>query len=588
MQLKENVVTANRSEQLLTSALPHTTVIGRDVIERSQAVDLPNLLSSEAGFQFTQSGGRGAAASLFLRGSASLQVLLLIDGVPMTRQDATGAISLEHIMLDQVERVEIVRGNVSAIYGSGAVGGVIQVFTRNGAGQLAGSARLEAGSYGSARASAGLSGQVGDTRVALGLGRHTTRGFSSMNAAQYPGENPDRDGYRNTNYNLSVSHDLAAGHTLGLRAQGSDGKFDIDGGGFGSATDIYTSRNTFDTWALSSRNRVTADWRSEVVFSQGRERSIFDASLTAYPYDSVATTRSRTLNWTNSVAFGHWLLTLGAEHQRQTVDANDSYATQLNKARNVRALFGGWSGNIGAHALQFNVRHDDADGLGAKTTGYAGYGYQLTPAWKLIASTSTAFNLPPLGYLYDLYSGNPALQPESARSAEVGAQWTEGQQVVRATLFRTRTDNLMLYDPNTFSFNNVSRASNKGLEVSYSGKAAGADLRASLTLQDPTDDSTGKRLVRRARTMASLGASLPLGAWQIGGDLRYTGARPDTAAHPALPSYVLANLQVRYALTPQVALTGRIDNVFDRNYQTAWGYNQARRGAYVGVIWTQN
>ena len=168
---------------------------------------------------------------------------------------------------------------------------------------------------------------------------------------------------------------------------------------------------------------------------------------------------------------------------------------------------------------------------------------------------------------------------------------------------RTRIDNLLLYDLNTYSFNNVSRASNKGLEVSYSGKAAGADVRASLTLQDPTDDSTGQRLVRRARTMASLGASLPLGAWQLGGDLRFTGARPDTAFNPALASYVVANLQARYALTTadpglgllgvvgldpgELALTGRIDNLFDRDYQTAWGYNQARRAAYVGVVWTQ-
>ena len=154
VQLEETVVTANRSEQLLTEALPHTTVIGRDVIERSQAVDLPTLLSSEAGFQFTQNGGRGTAASLFLRGSASLQVLVLIDGVPLTKQDSTGSVSLEHIMLDQVDHVEIVRGNVSAIYGSGAVGGVIQIFMRKGQGTPKAFAQIEAGSYGSTRASA--------------------------------------------------------------------------------------------------------------------------------------------------------------------------------------------------------------------------------------------------------------------------------------------------------------------------------------------------------------------------------------------------------------------------------------------------
>lgn len=586
-QLRETVVTANRSEQLLADALPHTTVIGRDVIERSQAVDLPGLLASEAGFQFTQSGGRGAAASLFLRGSASLQVLVLVDGVPMSRQDATGAVSFEHLMLEQVERVEIVRGNVSAIYGSGAIGGVIQVFTRGGDGRPAGSARLEAGTYGSARASAGFSGQSGATRFSLGLSRHTTRGFSSMDATQYPNENPDADGYRNTSFNASVSHELAVGHTVGLRASGTDARFGFDGGGWGAPTDIHTSDNTLSQWVLFSRNRITPDWRSELTLSQGRERSTYDATLTAFPYDSVATTRSRTLNWTNAVAMGGGLLTVGAETQRQHLDTSDSFGAQLVRARDVNAVFAGWSGGAGAHTVQLNLRHDAADGLPGKTTAYAGWGVQLTPAWKVVASASTAFNLPPLGYLYDLFSGNPALRPESARSVEFGLQWASGAQLVRATVFRTRTDDLLLYDPATFAFANVSRASNQGLEVSASGKVGSADLRASLTLQDPTDDATGQRLVRRARTMAALGASLPLGGWQLGGDVRYTGARPDKAGNPELAGYALVNLTARYALTPELAFTARVENLADRRYQTAYGYNQPGRTVWAGLVWSQ-
>ena len=586
-QLKDVVVTANRSEQLLTEAIPHTTVIGRDVIERSQAIDLPSLLSSEAGFQFTQNGGRGTSANLFLRGSASIQVLVLIDGVPLTRQDTTGTVALEHMMLDQVERVEIVRGNVSAIYGSGAIGGVIQVFTRQGQGTPKGFGQLEAGSYGSVRASAGLSGQAGDTRFSLGVGRHKTDGFSSMDVTQYPAESPDADGYRNTNYNVAISHELVKGNTLGLRAQGSDGTFEFDGGGFGTGTDVYTGRNKQDTWSIFSHNQITRDWRSELTFSHGHERSIYDATLTASPYDSEAVTRSRTLNWTNNVVFGSWLVTAGAEHQRQVIDATDSFATQLNRERGVRALFAGLSGSVGAHSVQLNVRRDAAEGLAAKATGYAGYGFQLTPDWKLIGSASSAFNLPPLGYLYDLYSGNPALQHETARSAELGVQWAQGGQVVRATVFKTHISNLLQYDFSTFTFNNVTNASNKGLEVSYSGKVAGADVRSSLTLQDPVDEGTGQRLIRRARTMASLGVSLPLGQWILGGDLRYTGARPDTPTHPALSAYTLANLTARYTLTPEIALTARLENLFDRHYQTAYGYNQAGRSAYVGIVWNQ-
>ena len=586
-QLKEVVVTANRSEQLLTDALPHTTVIGRDVIDRSQAVDLPTLLTTEAGFQFTQNGGRGTSANLFLRGSASLQVLVLVDGVPLTKQDTTGTVSLEHIMLDQVERVEVVRGNVSAIYGSGAIGGVIQVFTRKGQSQPAGFVQVEAGAYGSARASTGFSGQVGDTRFSFGVGRHTTRGFSSMDVSQYPNENPDRDGYRNTNYNLNLSHELARGHTLGLRTQGAEGKFEFDGGGFGAPSDIYKGINTLRTWSLYSHNQITRDWRSELTFSRARERSVYDARLTMFPYDSAAVTHGRTLNWTNAVALGPWLLTAGAEHQRQLIDTIDSFATQLNRERGVTSLFAGLSGRFDQHSMQFNVRRDDADGLAAKTTGYAAYGFQITPAWKMIASASSAFNLPPLGYLYDPFSGNASLQPETARSAEFGVQWAQNGQIVRATAFKTNISNLLQYDFATFAFNNVTNASNKGLEVSYTGKVMGADLRGSLTVQDPIDESTGLRLIRRARTMGSIGASIPLEKWTLGGDLRCTGGRPDTPGNPPLNAYAVANLTARYAVTREIALTARIDNLFDRQYQTAYGYNQSGRAVYVGILWAQ-
>ena len=587
VELQQTVVTANRSEQLLIDALPHTTVLGRDVIERSQAVDLPSLLASEAGFQFTQNGGRGTAASLFLRGSASLQVLVLIDGVPLTKQDSTGSVSLEHIMLDQVERVEIVRGNVSAIYGSGAVGGVIQVFMRKGNGTPKAFAAIEVGSYGSSRASAGLSGQTGGTNFLIGIGRTVTSGFSAMNTSQYPNENPDADGYRNSDFNLGLTQTLAPGHTLGLRAQGSDGQFDTDGGGFGTPTAIYKGASKLNTWSVYSHNQMTSDWLSQLTLSRGRELSTYDASQSAFPYDSQATTNSRTVNWSNSVTLGNWLLTAGVESQIQSIDTNDSYASQLSRERGLSSLFAGLSGAIGAHSMQLNVRRDNADGLAGETTGYAGYGYQLQPAWKLIASVSSAFNLPPLGYLYDPFSGNPALKPETARSTELGLQWAQDKQVARATLFKTRTANLMLYDFATWSFNNVTDASNRGLELSYSGRLASADLRASLTLQHPLDESTGLRLIRRARSMASVGASLPLGAWTVGGDLSYTGDRPDIVTVPALPTYTLLNITTRYALTRELAWTVRIDNLLDRQYQTAYGYNQPGRTLYVGFVWGQ-
>ena len=586
-QLREVVVSANRSEQLLTDALPHTTVIGRDVIERSQAPDLPALLASEAGFQLTQNGGRGMAASLFLRGSASLQVLVLVDGVPMTKQDSTGAVSLEHLMLDQVERVEVVRGNVSAIYGSGAVGGVIQVFTRQGQGSPRGYGQVEVGPLGSLRTHMGVQGQVGQTRFAVGVSRQQTDGFSAMNTQQYPNENPDADGYRNSGLTLSLSHELASGHTLGARLQRVEAGYDTDGGGFGGPTDRFKGRNDLDAWTIYSHNRLSANWRSELSLSTGRESSVYDARLTAFPYDSEAVTRSQTINWTHSVALGDWLLNAGLEQQRQSISTHDSTLVSLERDRDVRSAFAGLSGGMGAHAVQLNIRHDAADGLDAQTTGYLGYGFQLTPAWKLLASVSTAFNLPPLGYLYDPFSGNPNLRPEQARSRELGVQWASGSQVVRATWFSTAITDMLLYDFNTLQFGNVSAVTNRGLEVSYSGRLDRTDWRGSLTLQDPRDDSTGNTLVRRARTLASLAATTPVGSWTLGGDIRWTGERPDTPRPEDLPAYALVQVSARYPISPEWTFTTRIENLLDRQYQTAYGYNQPGRGLYAGLVWTQ-
>jgi len=483
--------------------------------------------------------------------------------------------------------VEVVRGNVSAIYGSGAIGGVIQIFMRQGQGASKAFLQVEAGSYGSVRSVAGVGGQVGDTRFSVGLGQRRTDGFSSMNISQHPKENPDADGYSNTNYNLALSQQWAKGHTLGLRAQGSDGEFDFDGGGFGTVNDFYMGRNTADNWSLYSHNQISSNWRSELTLSHGHEKSIYDARQSAYPFDSEAVTHSRTLNWTNHLALGDWLLTAGAETQQQGIDTHDSSAGSLNRQRDVTALFAGVSGTLGQHSLQANLRSDNADGLDRQTTAYLGYGLALDTAWKLIASASTAFNLPPLGYLYDPYTGNPALKPETARSAEVGLQWAQAAQVVRATLFSTRVSDMLLYDFTTFSFNNISDATNKGLELSYSGKLASADVRASLTQQSPVNDATGAQLIRRAKSMASFGASLPWGAWTLGGDVRYTGERPDVPARPKLDAYTLVNLNARYSLTSEVTLTARIDNLFDSQYQTAYGYNQPGRSAYVGVVWKQ-
>jgi len=591
--LSEVVVTASRNEQLLGSALPHTSIISRQDIERSQASDLVTLLQREAGLQRTQNGGMGTVSSVFMRGAPSLQTLVLIDGVPQNKQDASGAVSLEHLMLDNIERVEIVRGNVSAIYGSGAIGGVIQIFTKTGSREPAANLSLEVGPRASRKISGSVSASLGATSISAGLSRATTDGFSAIHTAQQPGANPDADGYRNTSSHVSLVHKLSSAHNFGLRFMQSEGDSDFDNA-FGAPADLHTSTTRLSQTTLFTDNSW-GNWRSRLSLSEQSDKSTSQDNGFFGSNDGF-TTRATVLNWVNTLALGgDWLASAGLEQQRQRVDtrSDSAFATPYNQSRDASAVFAGLEGKLGRGNAQLNVRHDKVGDL-SQSTGFLGYGYPVTDQVKLTASTSTAFNAPPLGYLFAPSFGNPLLKPERARSHELGVQYEQGRQLLRATYFDTRIQDQLNFDTATFAFANIGRTRNSGVELSYRGSVGASDVRASLTLQDPVDEISQQRLARRAATLLALGISYPLGPWRLGADLQYSSDRPDAYSDPAtfrtvntmLAAYSVLDLSLSYKVSPTVMLKARLDNATDETYQTVYGYNQQPRSLYMGVTWT--
>lgn len=591
--LPETVVTATRNSQPLSAVTQHTTVITRAEIEQSQASDLVTLLQREAGLQRTQNGGVGTVSSVFMRGAPSLETLVLIDGVPLNKQDASGAVSLEHVMLDNVERVEVVRGNVSAVYGSGAIGGVIQIFTRGGTSVPSGHVTLEAGPRAWRKVAAQASGTVGATSISAGASRLQTDGYSSINTTQQPGANADADGYKNTSYNLALTQQLAPRHQLGLRASGSEGDSQYDNA-FGAPTDLQTSNTTMRQMSLFADD-TWGNWRSRVTLSQQSDTGEFDDNGFFGSSDRFET-RATIFNWVNTLALGDdWLLTAGLERQRQSVETASSsvYSTPYDVSRNTTAVFGGLEGAVGVGNLQLNVRHDKV-GEDGKSTGYLGYSLPLGEAVKLVASTSTAFNAAPLGYLYAPGYGNPDLTPETAKSHELGLQFEAAGQFMRATWFSTRVKNQLDYDRTTYAFANIGRTRNQGVEVSYHGTLGSTQLRASLTLQNPKNDLTDEALARRAKTLWSVGATQAMGDLSIDADLRGSGQRADrytdvatfSTVETTLPSYTVLDLAFAYKLRPDLALRARIDNVTDKTYQTVYAYNQQPRSLYVGLSWS--
>lgn len=575
------VVTATRTEQRVRDAIPHTTVITAREIRDSGAVDVPTLLRREAGFEYSQNGGIGTTSSTFLRGAATNQVLVLIDGMRVSSL-TTGATALDQLMLDQIERVEVVRGNVSSLYGSGAIGGVIQLFTHRGRGEPRASIDLGAGEQGTQRLRAAFSGVTGDTRFSVNLSHYATEGFSAQNPANSPTTNPDRDGYRNFSLSGSLAHRFNADHEAGVRYFSSDGRVEFDNAFGASVNDHHTANARVGTWALYTHNSIAPRWLSKLSYSEGRDQ--FDGYL-----NGAVTSRTKTSNtqltWQNDVTLGSGqTATVGFEKLHQSVQSTTAYNSS---GRDVDALFLGYQGRYGPHALQLNARNEDYSDFGAARTHYAGYGFELTDAVRLTAASARAFRAPTFNELFFPFGiGNPNLRPERSRSFELGAQYAAGSHVLRAVAFHARITDLI----NPFPIFNINNAVIDGIEISYRGTLAGADVKASFTVQDPTQHTASAhlQLIRRSKTFGGFSIAKDFGPWRLGAELQASGRRFDnhivTFSRVELASYEVFNLTARYQFGKQTAISARLENAFDKQYTLAHGFNTEGRKLSVNLI----
>lgn len=583
--LDEIVVTASRLPQPPSSGILHRTVLGEEEIKASLAPDLPTLLRQQAGVEIAQTGGIGTQSSLFLRGANSNHTLILLDGMRIDSA-TTGATALDQIMLADIERIEIVRGNVSALYGSSAIGGVIKIFTKQGQGAPGGVAKLGMGSYGTRSAQASYGGSLGPTRFHLGLFRYASDGFSAVQSAFIPtpgvfaSEDTDRDGYRNTTLTANLAHTLRPGHDLSALVRLSRGQVEYDG------TPSNQSDHDLDAWQVVSDNQLSPRWHSRLMLGLSRDR--LDNFRNATPTGDVRTL-NRQAEWLNTLTPlpGHDITAgIGIIGQRVESDTTNYSRTH----RQVRHLKLGYAGGYGRHAWQANVRRDDYADFGAHNTGLVGYGYALSPGLRLHASVSTALRAPTFNELYapPAWGGNPNLRPEKARSWEAGLHFSRPGLDARLVHFDTRTRDLIVYVWPT-GLVNLSRARSRGWEAALLSRLGGYDLRLSLTLQNPRDAQTGERLLRRARRLGSVSLARSQAPWSWQVELKASGDRQDI--HVANfnrvrnPGYAVVNLSARYALRQDLGLAARIDNLFDRNFSLVHGYNTPGRSAYVFLDW---
>lgn len=591
--LESVVVTATRQRQRAEDSLASVQVLEREDIQRAGHSSLIEVLRALPGVQVSANGGPGSNSNVFIRGAEARHTLLLIDGLRIGSA-SSGAPSLESIPLGMIDRIEILRGPASALYGSEAIGGVIQVFTRKGEAGFHPEVFAGYGTDDSVQGSINLAGGIERLRYSLSAGRERTDGFNSKRDPAYwvSPSNPNRtsywdddDSFRNDYMSGSLALGFRDQDEVGASFLQSDGRNRYDASAL-NYFDSYLDKKSNSASAYM-RNALFAGWTSTLRLGQSEDRSLNKASV-AEP--SRFDTRQDQLVWQHDIGLPVGSLMLAYEYVESKLNSTTIYRKD---SRRVNSAVLGWSARIDAHHLQLNARHDDNSQFGGKTTGLLAYGYDLSGAWRVHGSVATAFNAPTFNQLYwpltslTSYHGNPDLKPEQALNRELGVRWSQGVEMLELTYFNNRVKDLISSNPVAALRGqqvNVGEARLEGVEVGYFRALGAFSLAAGLDYLDAKDEINRRRLPRRARTAGFVRLDHAADRLNWGVELNASSRRYDDAANAVeLHGYGLLNAYAHYRFAPDWRLELRANNLLDKDYELARGYRTPGVNLFVGV-----
>ena len=568
------VVTATRVPQSVSSLLSDVRVITSDDIAQAGNLSLPELLRARGGVEIATNGGPGQVAAMFLRGTNPNHVVVLIDGVRINSA-TSGTPGIEVIPLTEIDHIEILRGPASSLYGADAIGGVVQIFTKSGGDRVVATGGY--GTWNTQRYAADGARTWGATHIAVQAGYESSDGFSATNPANTFSFNPDRDPYRNRNAGVTLAHGWSLGHEITLRTLLTEDVAHFDAG---PGTDDI-NRHRIETYAFESRDQFAAKWQSVLRVARATD----DSNITG-GFPSTFRTHQDQLTWQNDISLPGGSLAAGVEARREHVDSTSTFSTT---SRSIESLFASYAGAFDRHLLQASARYDHNSQFGSEGTGNLAYGFRVTPSLRLTGSFGNAFKAPTFNDLYfqsPFFSGNPALSPERSKNVEGGAYYEDGGQRASLVLYQNRIHDLIAVDPTFTTVINVNQARIRGANLQYARNILGCDLRVDATFEDPVDVATGNRLPRRAREYGTLAVDKALGRWRFGGELIAQGERFDSVGNTAssrMGGYVLVDLRAAYAVSPAVTVALRWNNVLDKRYELAQGYNTPRSNGFLSV-----
>ena len=570
------VVTASRT---LTPAptLRDAVVISRDEIDAAGPLSLAELLQRRAGIELRAVGGPGQPQTLFIRGAGSAQALLLVDGMRVGSA-TVGTTAIEHIPLEMIERIEVVKGPLSSLYGPDAIGGVVQVFTR-GRGVPHLFVTTGYGTNNDRRASAGIVTEDRDMRLAFSAGVSEVDARSATNPRAF-GYNPDRDPHRNAFANAKFSYRMWQGETVEVDAFTTRSRTHFDAGPGDDRNDHAISGAK-----LSSGNEITPWWNARVTVGQGRDRLEIAGAFAGF-----LETRQDQASWVNELAVPSGKVVIGAETVRQKVlsDAGTPFSTTR---RDTDSAFIGVNEAYAGHRFEASARRDKDDQFGSRNTGSTSYGLDLAQWARLSATYARGFRAPTFFDLYGpAYPGagpNPALLPEQSRTTEYALRSAAAAPVQwRVSYYDHRFENLIAFDARAEKPVNVARARARGAELEGEATWWGVRVRASFTAQQARDDDTGKRLQARAERFGAVDATRGFGPVTVSAGVLASGPRYDSANEAPstrLPGYALLDARVRYAFAKFWSAELSAVNLADRRLESAVGYDAPRRGVFLKV-----
>lgn len=605
LKLSDTVITANRDVQQRGESSAAISVFTRQDIERLNPSSVGELLSRVPGVQVIRNGGRGANTSLFIRGTSNAQSLVLIDGVRIGSASSGGA-ALQFLSVEQIERVEVLRGSRSAMYGADALGGVVQIFTRRGEGEgLHPYLRLAGGSEGTWERSLGLSGGDGRTRYNLTGSLEETDGIDRSDVSY--ASDADHDAFRNRSFSLNLAHSLSDDLEIGLSALDQRGKSEYDNpyGRFDNSTYLsYPAEN----WSEFNQSSVSAyidanladSWSSRLELGHSEDKQEDFDKL--YPGSDVFNTYRDSAAWLNTLQLGSdQQLRVGLDYQEDNLHSSTAYSeeSRWNQAAFIQHSY------QGEHfSTELGLRHDKNEQYGSENTWNAALTLPINPTNELVLSYAEGFRVPTFNDLYgpDDWGSNPNLDPERSKSYELQwrSQLAESTRL-EASLYRTDVEDLITYvwDSSTFIGRNynVDQARINGFEASLQQQLGAWSGNLSLSIIDPRDRDSGHTLARRAKRHLSLDLDRRLGDFNVGATWQaYSQRYDDVANSREIAGYGVLDLRGSWQASTELALDLKLANLLDKDYSTAlyqyagdyryYGYQETPRSLLLGLTWT--